>query len=81
MNDPGTAERGTSDDASCHEQAGDYQLDPKQQQRDQDHSYDDGCHDAADQNLKALKISNIDSGNGPRGVQGLFGALPKTNAA
>jgi hypothetical protein len=81
MDDPRTAERGTSDDAACDEQAGDYQLNPKQQQRDHDHSYDDGCHDATDQHLNALKVPNIDSGNGPRGVEGLFGTLPKTYAA
>jgi len=79
MDDPRTAERGTSDDTPCHEQTHDYQLDPKQQQRDQDHSYDDDCHDSADQHLKALKTPNIDSGNGPHCVQGLF-ALPKIDA-
>jgi hypothetical protein len=81
MDDPRMAERGASNDASCHEQTGDCQLDPKQQQRDHDHSYDDDYHDAADQHLNAFQAPNIDSGHGPRGVQGLFGALSKIHAA
>ncbi len=72
MDDPGTAERGASNDSSGHQQTGDYQLDPKQEQRDHDHRYDYGCHYADGQHLKALEIANIDSGNGERVVQGLL---------